>query len=286
MADNSNELSVLAGAGLVVILKGEDVSLADIAALALDSIDFSGAGLNGPFNDVVDIARMHLSERRAKRSKPVERALKSDDTLNESLKALKAALPGNNPQQIGDPTYKAFQTLETRDVLLQTEIENLWNALRAYREEADIAWWIMGEHSRTLEKPLAELGSPASAVVCGYELADLVEVIPGPYGASSLLGRMLSTSGKNWQKPVSVKNAISDIPLGWRKLQAKRPSIDQVIDLTPITAALFASISTAVPDWVLGFEAASKLSIAETLAPSEIAMRSFTECMLLRAYGE
>jgi hypothetical protein len=282
---NDNELAVLAGAGIAALLESMS-PLGDIAALGVSSVSFGGSGQRGPFEDIVLIADQYLSRRRAAERSPIKSDVDFDADgggAEDLLKAVKAALPGNNAQQIGDAISKVLHLAIAKNLQLAKQVAVLTRAMHIYREEANIAWWVMGEHSRTLEEPLLKLGPAAGGVICGCELATLVEVMPGPHGVKGILARILAASGKGWRKPVSLQSAVNGTPRDWRSSQTNDNSVSHIKDLTPGHAALAASLETeGADDWAPIFETASGIKASQCFEPLELARRVFIERLLIK----
>lgn len=286
VVNNDNELAVLAGAAIVSIFESGGRQPADIAALALKSIDAGGSGPKQPFEDAILMAEVHLSKRYRERSNVTLDANPSGegDAPEDSLKAVTTAIGTNDPAKIGQAILRVLEVVAATGRGHNDQIAKISNAIRIYREEANIAWWVMGEFSRALKKPLHELGIAASAILCGSELADLVEVVPGPYGAKGFLMRMISTSGKHWQKQISVQRAVNETPREWRESLAARPNLDRIKDLAPTIGALVTSLETNGPDdWIPVFIAASPVNVTDLVSPLDISTRTYNENLLLKS---
>ncbi|MFK7974815.1 MAG: GTPase-associated system all-helical protein GASH [Halioglobus sp.] len=87
-------------------------------------------------------------------------------------------------------------------------IGSLHNENRRLAEEVDLLWWHLGGHSYLLDQPIGELSDGAKAIVIGFDVARLVNSLPGPYGAYGIIRKAL---GSNSSTKIKLSNAIKEL---------------------------------------------------------------------------
>lgn len=164
------------------------------------------------------------------------------------------------------------------------KIEKLERELTIVGEEANMLWWLISEHSRDQNEPWKTVGSFATPVIAGKELADLTRVIPGPVAASAFLDRIIriSDTAKS-PKAIKVKNAIEKTPRGWRE-QFKPAGLE---DLAPISNAIKLSLTVSDgDDWSPVFEKGTALQASSEMLPNALAYQVFLERLMARLSRE
>jgi hypothetical protein len=164
------------------------------------------------------------------------------------------------------------------------KIEKLERELTIVGEEANMLWWLISEHSRDQNEPWKTVGSLATPVIAGKELADLTRVIPGPVAAAAFLDRIIriSDTAKS-PKAIKVKSAIEKTPRGWRE-QFKLAGLE---DLAPISNAINLSLTVSDgDDWSPVFEKGTALEASSEMLPNALAYQVFLERLMVRLSGE
>ena len=163
-------------------------------------------------------------------------------------------------------------------------IEKLERELMIVGEEANMLWWLISEHSRDQNEPWKTVGSLATPILAGKELADLTRVIPGPVAAAAFLDRIIraSDSAKS-PKTIQIKNAIEKTPRGWRE-QFDPAGLE---DLAPISNAIKLSLTVSDGnDWSPVFEKGTALEANSEMLPNVLAYQVFLERLMVRLSGE
>lgn len=287
MEGNDNEVRVLAGAALVQLLEGDPSHLGDAAALAVQSANLQGLKAPATFHDVVPIAARYLSNSRANERNDLGESVSPiglPANWDEQLKNMKALCSGNSLPQMADSLNALLQSLTKSHRSALNSMVQLDRRMRVYREEADIAWWILGEHSRTLSVSLKSLGG-AAPLVCGSELAELVEVMPGPATAPALLDRMLSLTGMGASKPVTIEQAVAATSPEWRAKYLETHKVKPLGELAPVSLAIH-QFSESEEAWRTVFMKRTGVSTDSSLRPAAIAEQTMVECLLARAVAE
>jgi hypothetical protein len=310
MRDNDVELRVLAGATLASLLQGRGGPVADVVALAAVCADCRRLRPGDRIGDILREARSHLSSRSAALRLPrhVRTVAVPALDLEAMLEPLHAALQA---RQTRDPAFegvmeppspsarakaspasevvvKAIETvaaavLEVAAAAAEVA-EEQGHRLRIQREETNVLWWLFGEHSRDLERPMASLPLPAACLVAGKELADLVEVLPGPVAAAGVLDRMLRAVEREPRAATTIQEAVNGAPRDWRTEWAAAPGAERLEDLCPVLCAVRRSLDTSgADDWLPPVRTLTGVDVAAGIRPLDLAVQAYEERLLVGA---
>lgn len=249
MQNDKQLLSVFAGAELIVIIeRDQDNSLADLAALSLVCGGAQGARTEVPVPEMPKIAARYIEDRTSKRM-------------------LMPAAP------VGDK--------------VESRIGKLESELTIVSEEANMLWWLVSEYSRDLNESWKKVGTPATSIVAGKELADLTRIVPGPVAATAFLDRIvrLSDSAKS-PKPITIKEAVEKTPREWRERYPFNLAAG-VDDLSPISKAIKLSLTVSDgDDWTPVFERGTALAANSKIPANALAYQVFLERLLANQFGQ
>lgn len=281
---NDLEVQLLAGATVVATLTSGTPSVTDAAALAVLCADYRGhRGDDRPIF-VVHRARQYLLQR----SITLRRG--ADDVpikIPADLKSL-----ASKPQEGAAPPEpdQVIRSIAAATVALARSFSDVVEQLRLrdrlQGEESEILWWIFGGYSRDLERPFSELEIPARCLVAAKELADLIDVLPGPVAAAAMLDRILR--GPNPEanlSDVTLAQAIQGTPAEWLKSWCEgNELIQRHGDLCPTLIAAQRAVEAPGMDvWVTPVERITRLSVRMELPPITLAAQAYDEHRLLRA---
>ena len=108
------------------------------------------------------------------------------------------------------------------------------------REELDMLWWVLGDTSNVLEKPLASLSPETRAIVSGIELGALLRGLPGQSH------RNLCTRGVGEAEPMTlpgVLEALGDDRMTLAASFANETLVDEVASVFPLLNGIRAGSS-------------------------------------------
>ena len=249
MRDNNQELSVLAGAALVVVMDSDLIELGDLAALALVSSAAQNLRAAPCVAEIPERAVKHLGRRAVSRGK-----IKADDAPQDENK---------------------------------TELLKLRRELDVIGEESNVLWWIFGETSRDTGKRWSKCTVPQAALMAGKELADLARIAPGPASAAALLDRIVRHAKAKPPAQVAVKDAIASMPLDWRQKLAGDCCPDTLKNLRPISQGIKMSVELAANEaWVGALAPSTKIQRGSKIAPRLLAYQFFLECVLVSLWSK
>jgi len=290
MRENRLELQVLAGATVAHIIEKTRTTVTDAVALALLCGHCQGLRQNILNGEIIGYANTYLAEEavRMRESDGKFTVSKPDVDLEDLMDTLTSAATGSSLAVIREPIKPPFEKLATAISELADSInkmgEKLTQEIRSRREESNILWWVFGEHSRDLNTRMAELQLPFATLVAGKELADLVNVVPGPIAASAFLDKMLRFVDPGLSKSTSIKDAVNAAPSEWRGRLIEEAAARGVEDICPVHLAVQKSLEVEKPtEWLAPFERASDLKSKGAIAPLALATQVYHERMLMRA---
>lgn len=153
--------------------------------------------------------------------------------------------------------------------------------VRLQREEGQMLWWLVGGHSRSLERPFATLGPQQAALVGALDLAALTTVSHlGPIAAPALLQRVIALARKTKGAPprdlVSAVDGLARedlcrLPLRTGKVPSR---------LAPVMTALDVALSIGAGNWHARFDAITGLAATLVLEPGQLATQLYREHLL------
>jgi hypothetical protein len=155
-------------------------------------------------------------------------------------------------------------------------LKSLFDENQRLAEEVDLLWWHIGDWSECLERPLAELPSVGRCLIAGADLAALIRILPGPYGAPGLLRRAL---GQVADQSVTLQEVIEALEPGDLKLAY---SDHGGMDILPIhtAARLYAELGCGT--WCSSFNKICGVGHDAPLTPYKLALQAFWERSLVK----
>jgi hypothetical protein len=313
MRDNEAEVRILAGATIVALLDNRPGPVADVTALAVASADCRGLRSGERIPDMLAEARQYLwgrssSLRLAKEAKPappptvdvtamlepLQSALEAKQTRDPDFQGVLDQMPAPGGRSTPGPALelitKAIQSLAA--TVTEVAAANAEAAaeqgrhLQLHREEVNILWWLFAEHSRDLGYRLANLPLPAACLVAGKELADLIEVLPGPLAAAGVLDRMLRAVERELRPTTTLHEAVNSAPREWRAGWVASTDCERVEDLCPVLCSVRRSLETSGPDdWGPPVRTVTAVDLHRGLAPLDLAIQAYEEKLFVGALG-
>lgn len=202
-----------------------------------------------------------------------------------------------------------IESLEELTALEQTHITGLSNALteivnniniiaqnqnqtfdiiNILQEDSDILSWITGSWSNELEKPITKgILQKDVALLLAKELADFVQVIPGPYAFEAFLKKMLDNCKKETKEYslVTIVDSIDDAHKSSILSCYQMEGVKQ--ENTPILFSIKCALDAKQPD-VWKSMASNMLSISIESTEHEAlewAKLLYFECLLVKIEG-
>ncbi len=290
MRENGLELRVLAAATIAHIVEKTRTNVTDAVALAMLCGYCQGLRQNVLNGEIIAYARTYLAEEavRMRESDGNFTVPEPDVDLEELLDTLTTAATGNNLTNLKEPIRPPFEQLAGAISKLAASVnkmgEKLTQEIRSRREESNILWWAFGEYSRDLDMRMVELQLPFATLVVGKELADLVNVVPGPIAAPAFLDKMLRFVDPVLSKSTSIRDAVNAAPREWRGRLIEEAAARGVEDICSVHLAVQKSLEfEKSTEWIAPFDRVSDLKSKGAIAALDLATQVYHERMLMRA---
>jgi GTPase-associated system helical domain len=153
------------------------------------------------------------------------------------------------------------------------------------REETNFLWWVFGEFSRDLNKPLSEFNLPFGCLLIGKEASDLTEFLPGHYSAKAFLNKAINflktdNGVSNPAKMLSLAEVIES-EQDWDINTILNGNIEKVIEFCPIHLALKYK-AESIEVWKSLFENKYGIKPTKEFKALDISFQFYQERLLIR----
>jgi hypothetical protein len=285
LQNDGNELTVLSGA-VIATAVGKPTEVADATALAVSTADAEGMRKSPRIQGVVEETSNYLAEEsvRTRRAAVSTKAFELDTSAFLKSLAAKGGVTISDANSVWSATEAVLKELMSLQSKHAKSVAGSANAMfKSEKEQSDILWWIVSEHTFDGAKPLSALKLPEACIWGARDLADLTAFLPGPLGASAFLHRMLRMVQPKLPESVKVTDCVDSCELNWK--QEWLPKIPvQLPDLCPMLFGVIKSVeSGGAKTWTAAFEHATGLKVGAKAAPERLAMQVYNELLLLRA---
>jgi hypothetical protein len=284
--DDANELRVLAGAVIAATVANSSYE-ADAVALAVSCADAQGMRKSNRIQAVVDATSKYLAEESV-RTRGVKIDAKASDLDGPALTALlstKAGVSISDANSVWTATDAIFKELLTLHSKHADSIADVLNQMfRTEKEQSDILWWIVSEHTLDGTKPFSELEIPQACYWGALDLNNLTLFLPGPLGGPAFLHKMLRCVKSKLPASVKVSECVDDCELDWKKKWLEKITTPVLPDLCPMLFALTKSVEAGgAKTWTAAYATGTGLSESSKADPVRLATQVYGELLLLRA---
>ncbi|WP_113675885.1 GTPase-associated system all-helical protein GASH [Vallitalea guaymasensis] len=278
--NNKREIAVLAGSTLMYLLENNreylNKILLAIMSLALIHKDVIIPDIIKKIEEKFINISVQLRE--------IEEEQDFEESILENIKANK-----NLSEELDENTennYDMFNSIVQQIVNLGDNQIKLYKRLNVHREESKILSWIVGKYSENLQRKLnKKLNQSKAALVIGKELADKVNILPGPYASRAFLSNMLSLcKDDNKKSLIEMVDLLSDDMK--IIIVEKYKIIDKGIN-TPVLMAINDAIkSDKCEVWKHTFNNSFNIQ-AESIILDNLdwAYQLYLECLLIKCYN-
>lgn len=272
--ENKSELAVLSGAVLAHLFS-QDSRLSTAAVLLSIAANFDGTRGDTLLNIVAQEAEQVRTTRAAKLREPLRSPTLSSQQLTieqaewtaDSWSAFQKLLQSFNASQKSSKQWRTYY--ERRVRLLQ--------------EEANIAWWVLGNHSRTLAAPFEALDPKGLPLLLGYELGDISAYPTGLFVSDPVLRKMLAARSEEHPN-LRIAEGVLATEHEWRYAVAEERKLLEMDDILPLTGMIKLSARTEDSQDVLTeFLLRTQLDPDVEVEPLRLARQSYYESLAVRA---
>lgn len=187
--DNYEELSILAGYVLHKLLESDEWKKKIATLITLLSIVKS----ENRYSELYDESRVALQNMMCATREELKE-LKNTNLKTVDAKGLKNSIEkeGGLTTENAEQLFIILSALDNNVRAVKEQNKNLMNEVKKYREESQILNWVIGEWCNQKNTPLKYLEEKDIVLFLGRELANYVDVYPGPFAAMAFLTKMLS----------------------------------------------------------------------------------------------
>lgn len=187
--DNIEELSILAGYILHRLLKDDEWNKKTailISLLSIVNIENKYSELYGEAIDALENMMGMIREE--------SKELKVTNLKTIDVKGLKGSIEneGTLTTENAEQLFTILNVLDGNIRVVKEQNKHLLNEVKKYREESQILNWVIGEWCNRKNAPLKHLEEKDVILLLGRELANYVNVYPGPLAAKAFLTKMIS----------------------------------------------------------------------------------------------
>lgn len=295
MRNNDMELRVLAGASLFRLMDHYDPDAASTAALAVSCAHCRGQGSTLLNRDLLSHARRTLNQASSQVRLPwpstAVKVAPAHGKLAEGLKEIQAVGKSGAAPDATFATEVAahFERVHKAIGQLTSNIsaanEKMLGNQDILQEETNILWWLFGERSRDLDKPMSDVGARAVCLIAAKELADLTRFVPGHFAARSFLSRSLDRAKGKAKAPTAfaLAEVVAEATPEWRRKWMQKADLPSKGPLLPVLSAVAASLEAEGEAWQGVWKTSTRLKQDISLPPLDLAEQVFEECLLLRS---
>lgn len=187
--DNYEELSILAGYVLHILLDNEEWKKKTATLITLLSI----VKIENRYSELYEESRVALQNMMCVVREELKE-LKNTNLKTVDVKGLKNSFEseGDFTTENVEQLFIILSSLDNNVRAVKEQNKNLLNEVKKYREESQILNWVIGEWCNQKNVPLKDLEEKDSVLFLGRELANYVDIYPGPFAAMAFLTKMLS----------------------------------------------------------------------------------------------
>jgi len=260
---NEAELAILAGAKLVQLMFLKSANTTELATLAVACASCQGLQKNPIVPQIPEIAFKRLGEQSKERA----------HVFAEKQASVFPAEPEGAE--------------ETTNSIFGKQFAKMQSDVRIVTEESNMLWWLFAEHSRDENRRWEELPFPASLLKIGKELANLVEILPGPPSAMAFLDRICRQAKSKLPDSVGIKSSVNGLESDWKKAFCEKSFVQETAHLTPITNGIqFSLLASGDGNWAPVFLGATKIDPESALPPQKLCLQIYLEVLLTRAWNQ
>lgn len=163
-------------------------------------------------------------------------------------------------------------------------IEQVSEINRIRLEESQLLWWLISGWSEINKCSYKSLNKEKACLFIGYEMAELVQVFPGPYAAESIVFRMIELC-KGSKASLKFSNLVQAVTPSFSELLLRQYAKQGNLKLLPLSMAIKYANNTSSPaEWINKYTIESNnIDIVDKeFTPSEFAKQLYYEVLTQR----
>jgi len=281
LVNNERETRLLA-ATILEELIGQEVHLSILGVVA-GSV--GGHRVPAQSKNLITVALEAMGRQSVDERKPAKAEVKIVSVPTPKLSEELAAVPANDwpalITMLGRIRNEALTSTKTTAGQATAALTELNRQIALQREESQMLWWIVGGHSRTLERSFGAFGINQAALVGAVDLGDLTSVTRlGPVAALALLERVIGLAKRS---KGTTPNDLATTIDGLSREDLQRLNIfpeDTPARLAPIMTAIELARTIGHGAWHGRFFELTGLQATLKFEPTELAVQLYREHLL------
>lgn len=281
LVNNERETRLLAASILEALISKES----HLSILGVVAGSVGGHRVPAQSKNLITVALEAMARQSVDERRPIKAEVKIVPVSTPKLADELAALPESDwpalIAMLGKIRSEALTSAKTTAGQATAALTELNRQIALLREESQMLWWIVGGHSKTLERSFNAFGANQAALVSGVDLGDLTSVSRlGPVAASALLERVIGLAKRS--KGTTPNDLASTID-GLSRDDLQRLNIyhkDTPPRIAPITAAIDLARTIGPGAWYGRFFDLTGLKATLKFEPTELAVQLYREHLL------
>lgn len=204
-----------------------------------------GAKQNNPITEILaEISQCILDRSTRIRQREAGSRKTTSTSATTVLAEIDQALAANQQfPQLWPKIKDAILTSNKLTASMETEVSSA-------REEAQVAWWLIGEYSEILNLPLSKTSPMAALLPCGEELAKLSSFELPPVSAGRILIRSMNNCNEPLSSTISIRQLVTGSDCTWKENFLKKVPDDfkRNLLLFPILGQLSSDSKDTIDD--------------------------------------
>lgn len=278
--EKDKEIQLLAGIMLNEILKNnnENNILIELSCICLKN--YFEPPIEGIFNNIEKGFYESLKELRENEDNEYT---KSD--FRKSLQTMLKENPSLATANINEEVSIQLESLKKNIINIFSNFEKMQKINNLKSEDSEVLWWMIGEWSYDLNKSFKEINENFIPILIGKEMADKVNVLPGPFATKAVINKILS----NYKdKQLYIYNYAEKIEKTWLGKFVEKYYTEAMAEFMPILKYFKKIIELDEED--KSDDQLEKICPAiikkVEISNKDIAYTIYLECLLSKAYKE
>lgn len=278
--EQDKEIQILAGIMLNEILKdnNEYSIIIDLSCICLKN--YYNPSIEIIFNNIEKDFHESLKQLRENENNQYNKK-----NFGKSLQEMLKENPSLPQLDINNEVAKQLKLLKENINNIFSNFGKMQKINNLKYEDSEILWWMIGEWSYDLDKPFKEIEENFIPVLIGKEMADKVNVLPGPFAAKAVINKILSNFK---DKKLYIYNYVEKIEKDWLEKFVQKYYTEAIADFTPILK--YFNKITEIDEVDNSNNELENICPAvikkEEISSKDIAYAIYLECLLSKAYKE
>lgn len=278
--EKDKEIQLLAGIMLNEILKNNNEynTIIELSCICLKN--YYEPPIEGIFNNIEKGFYESLKQLRENEDNEYTKS-----KFRKSLQAMLKENPSLATGNLNEEVSEQLESLKKNIINIFSNFEKMQKINNLKSEDSEVLWWMIGEWSYDLNKSFKEIDDKFIPILIGKEMADKVNVLPGPFAAKAVVNKILS----NYKdKQLYIYNYAEKIEKVWLEKFVEKYYTEGMAEFMPILKYFKKIIEIDEEDKSDNqIEKICPVIIKKVeISNKDIAYSVYLECLLSKAYKE